>query len=318
MMRSVYRGLIFVLVITLLGLSPRQASAKMDLYSAGEFQYAFHINPLGKDINAGLTKAVNLGPDWLLVDFDWRVWYPAGDTLQDLQSLDVVMETAEKAGIKVCLRIHNPPEWAVSASGPDVQRTTALLFTLKERYPTSFRAVELFAGANTSLGWGSAPSPKAYFALLQDIQNVIVQEEWSLRLIAGGLTIVPSPAQTADMSDIEFLEGLYSEGFQSLNATLSIQLTDLSKDIFSLPQEEGERVLLHVDEIQKMMEKFGDEANPVWVTAITFDGSDNGNFQLSDTCVLLRSRLFVGLVTPVAVNPVSSVPKMMVVSVTIM
>ena len=56
----------------------------------------------------------------------------------------------------------------------------------------------------------------------------------------------------------------------------------------------------------------GDEAGPVWVTAISYkDSESQDSAVLFDTCTLLRSRLFVGLVSPVALNPVGSVLEMM-------
>ena len=104
-----------------------------------------NINPLGNSVSNALTQARNLNPDWLMVDFDWNIWFPSRDSLQNFQPLDTVMQFAEDNRIRVCIRILNPPQWALSELGPDHARTMDLLLFLQERYP-SIKAVEIFRG----------------------------------------------------------------------------------------------------------------------------------------------------------------------------
>jgi hypothetical protein len=295
-----------------LSLLPVQQVSANPLFYAGEFLYAVNTNPLGRHVSNALTQARNLHPDWLMVDFDWNVWFPARDTAQNFQSLDTVMRFADEQGIGVSMRILNPPAWVLTGAGPDPASTADLIHFLEERYANSMKAVEVFPGANTKQGWGAAPSPQAYVDLLETVQQKLVQEESRLLLVAGGLIPVSDPDQMTRIGDIAFLEGLYAAGFHSVNAILSLQLLDLAPDIFQVALDVNEPVLLHIDAVQTVMNLNHDAAGPVWVTAVSFEnGAVQGSESLLDICTLLRSRLFVGLVSPAALNPVNSAPGMM-------
>ena len=313
-MRTSSRCFILFLVLMFTFLPRQQVSANPVSY-AGEFSYAVNINPLGNSITTVLTQARNLNPDWLMVDFDWNVWFPSSDSVQSFQTLDTVMQFAEDNRISVCIRILNPPQWALTSSGPDHNSTIDLIHFMENRYPGSLKAVEVFPGANTTQGWGAAPSAQAYADLLEIVQKSFIQEEINLKLIAGGLVTVPSPDQITTISDISFLEGLYAAGLNSLNVTLSLQLLDLAPDLLQASQNNNDPVLLHIDAIQNVMILNNDEAGPVWVTALSYQsGQLQSPANLSDTCALLRSRLFVELISPVALNPISSSPGMMSIS----
>lgn len=314
MMRISSRCFILLLLITLTLVPVQTVSARAYSY-AGEFSYAMNINPLGNTVSNALTQARNLNPDWLLVDFNWAVWFPTRDAVQDFQSLDAVMQFAENNRTAVCLRILNPPQWVVTGSGPDHASTMDLILFLQQRYPVSMKAVEVFPGANTTQGWGAAPSPQDYIHLLETVQQVLSQEEVHLSMIAGGLVNVSSPDQVTVMSDLSFLEGLYAAGFNSMNVILSLQLLDLAPNLLLSSQDSSDPVLLHVDEIQSVMAFNDDEAGPVWITAISYqNGSTQASAVLYDTCTILRSRLFVGLISPAALNPIDSAPGMMSIS----
>jgi len=313
-MRTSFRCFILLLLV-LFTLVPVQQVSAHPVSFAGEFSYAVNINPLGNTVSNALTQARNLEPDWLMVDFDWSLWFPSSDSVQSFQSLDTVMQFAEDNRIAVCIRILNPPQWSLTGSGPDHASTMDLVLFLQQRYPDSMKAVEIFPGANTTLGWGASPSPQVYVDLLKTVQQILVENEINLMVVAGGLITVPSPDQITNISDISFLEGMYIAGFNSLNAALSLQLLDLSPDLFQAPQDINDPVLLHIDAIQNVKILNDDEAGSVWITAISYkSGQSKSSALLFDTCILLRSRLFVGLISPVALNPVNSAPGMMNIS----
>ena len=309
-MRKHSRFVLAILVLLLGFLPTQQVEASSSAY-AGEFAYAMNIDPLGNSLVGVHVQAKNIGPDWLMVDFDWAAWFPSMDTKQSLQSLDMIMQFAQDEGISVCIRILNAPDWAMMGSGPNHAHTLNLIRVLYERYPGSMKAVELFPGANTTQGWGATPSPQAYMDLLDEVQQSFILEEMYLLLVAGGLVAVDSPDQVMNVSDISFLEGLYTAGFRSLNAILSVQMTDLHPDLFHTPQSMDEPALLHIDAVQNVMTLNDDEAGIVWVTALSFKEPVSS---LYDACNLLRSRLFVGLISPAALNPIGSVPAVIDVS----
>lgn len=308
------RCFILLLVLTFSLLPTQQVNANSHSY-AGEFSYAVNINPLENSVANALIQARNLNLDWLMVDFDWNTWFPSSDAVQNFQALDTLMQFAEDNRIAVCVRILNPPQWALSASGPDHNSSIDLIHFLMNRYPSSMKAVEVFPGANTTKGWGAAPSAQAYVDLLDSVQQSLIHEELNLTLLAGGLLTVAAPDQITTISDISFLEELYAAGLNSLNVTLSLQLLDLAPELLQASQNNNDPVLLHIDAIQNMMALNSDEAGPVWITAISYrNGPVQSPAALSDTCALLRSRLFVGLISPIALTPVSSAPGMMSIS----
>jgi hypothetical protein len=81
-MRTSFRSFLLLFLMTFSLLPVQQVSAHSLSY-AGEFSYAMNINPLGNSVSNALTQARNLNPDWLMVDFDWNVWFPSRDSLQN-------------------------------------------------------------------------------------------------------------------------------------------------------------------------------------------------------------------------------------------
>jgi hypothetical protein len=294
-----------LLFILCFGLTPAQpVQTYQGTPSLREYTYGVSINPLAPSINEALLLAAELDPDWLLVAFDWQLWYPTRDAIPEWQPLDETLHFAKQQNLGVCLRISNAPAWALTNSGPDHQATLALLHTLLERYAGSILAVEIFPGANTSQGWGAPPSAGAYQALTQSIAHFLQQSGSNLTLVAGGLVFADDFNPAEQINGLEFLQGLYDAGIKNTAAILSLQLVNLSDDPFQHANNENQPVLRHIDAVRQIMLQNDHEQGLVWITTLSIQpGDSNGQIgNLTTACSLLRSRLFVGAVVPAAVN----------------
>ena len=299
-----------LLLLLCLGLIPVQSvQAHRGTRLFRDFAYGVSINPLSPPIDNALHLAANLNPDWLLVAFDWQLWFPTQHTAPNWQPLDETLRFADQHNLAICLRISNAPAWALNANGPDQQATIALLHLLLDRYPASIQAIELFPGANSTQGWGAMPSARAYQELTLAIDNSLKLSAPNLTLVAGGLILGEGQNTPDQINGFDFLQELYAAGIKNTNAVLSLQLINLNKDPFQLAGEENEPVLRHIDAVRQIMLQNQHEEGLVWITALSIqdkeESADRIN-NLATTCSMLRSRLFIGTIVPAALNTLPS------------
>src|SRR4030065_779502 len=151
------------IISVLAGLVPtRPAWAADGLPGTPQFGYGGRLDIQGQGIPQAIDLAAGMNFTWMLVEFDWALYWPDPTIPPILDPLDSVAAIANEKNINLVISLFNPPVWAITAQGPSPESTSQLVIHLATRYPGTALAFELFPGANTYAGWSASPSPKRY------------------------------------------------------------------------------------------------------------------------------------------------------------
>jgi hypothetical protein len=313
--------LCLAVILTLLGLNitPTAVQSARGTPDSPDFGYGMALDLEGSHVLDSIPYAATISIDWLAVTFDWGKHWPDPSRQPDLASLDQVMTLAGQYKLPVMLKLTDAPGWARSQSGPTPERTAWFVVNLAERYPATLQSVEIYPGANTVSGWGSAPDASAYFNLFNYTQASLKQAKLAsvVTLVAAGLTPLPAPQPApADEDDIDFLNALYKLGAGQTMPVISLVLPDLTGDPLKTPQTGEHRVLRHYEEIRQVMPANQDPQGILWITGFHWpsgkispddvslrDNLANQNEWLIQAYRQLRSQLYLGVAFFDSLNP---------------
>ncbi|PWH18328.1 MAG: hypothetical protein DDG60_00615 [Anaerolineae bacterium] len=223
---------------------------------------------------------------WAAFDFDWAAVQPTPNTWNDtfLEKL----QQAHAQHLAVMLSITNPPAWALTPEGPDIEQTAQLVLRLSRLNPPP-AAIELFPAANTYTGWGAIPSASSYTRLFQTVQARLSAEHAKVYLVASGLqNRLVSPH---DIRDIEFLEQLYAAGLRP--ALLSLRLEGLTGEPISPPSS---NTLRHYEEIRAVMKTNQHTDGLLWITGFSLADDVQAESWLRQAYRMMKTHLYIGAV----------------------
>jgi hypothetical protein len=304
-----------IIILLFLANRPGPALAESGLPNSAEFGYGVRLDLSGAQINSSIAAAASLKINWLAVDFDWANVWPAKDDSPDLESLNQAMYLAQQNHLSVMISITRPPAWVVSADGPDPTMTVQVVKYLARTYPGVLLAIELFPGANTIQGWGTAPNPHAYLSLLQAATQALQSTGSSIILVTAGLTPLPPNPSSGDIDDLEFLDTLYNAGAQSWMPIISIRIPEITGDPMFTPTQDEKRCLRHFEEVRQVMLIHDHRQGLIWLTGFSWPA---GNLQMSDAIYqspteqtrwlnqafqILKAQLYLGVAFFAQINP---------------
>ncbi len=307
MLRSLRLGLVSLLLLTLALTKIGFAQATRGAPGALEFGIGAILYPQGPLVDDALDMAVDLDLDWMEVPVTWAVYQPNPAAPAQLESLDGIMRVAAQNQIAVLVSISGAPDWARTSRGPDPQSTVAFVQALVQRYPQAIQAVELFPGANTSVGWGSQPDAADYMALFSWVNTQIGSLGHPVTLVAAGLQPVEKPTPAGDVNDLEFLQSLYKQGASRVMPVISVQYRDLTGDPLMFPDGSEQRVFRHYEEVRRVMSLNQHQNGLIWITHLSLPSGTisipDSAFQdinaqsnwLSQAYIQTRSQLYVGV-----------------------
>ena len=294
-------------VAILISLVPvEKVQAERGVPGSAEFGYGAWIHPQGSQLDSALKAVQDLQLDWVAMDVDWAALMPASTSMPDLSNLDRSISFCSQTGTAVMLSLDNPPTWAMGQDGPDAGLTAQFVQNLANRYGNTVQAIELFAGANTRSGWGTAPNPIAYANLFQTVQTGLTQIGSDVLLVAGGLVTGSADPNDNTWEDVDFLRVLYAAGAKNWMEVLSLQFTNTSGSPVNTPAEGGASSLRHYEALRQVMLENGHEKGLIWITLINPpDGTINSQDQayldsqkqaewLQQALVQTRSQLYMG------------------------
>jgi hypothetical protein len=298
---------IVVWFIASLGIPSTQVYAARGMPDSTEFGYGARLDLWGQEVDLSINSAVAVGLDWIGIDFDWERHWPDPKGPVYFERLDGVMDNISNHRINVLLSLINPPGWAITPMGPDMNYTLELIKLLVDRYPDTLLTIELFPGANTFQGWGAPPNPAAYTELLNAAQKVSGASHGSVLIVAAGLTPLPPVHSSEDMDDLLFLNELYRAGASAFMPIVSVRLKEVSPDIMAPPDGNDARVFRHYESVRQVMLKHQHTNGLIWITDFVWPSTNLEISQqvrwLIQALNLTKSQLYLGVAFFDRLNP---------------
>jgi hypothetical protein len=179
---------------------------------------------------------------------------------------------------------------------------SGLIRDIISRYPSRTLAFELFPSANTLRGWGAAPNPAAYAAMLQSVRSSLSDLSSAITLVAAGLEAGMPLSSPEGMNDLEYLQGLYAAGVSAWMPILSMRLPEVQEDILALELPGQPVVLRHYEQVRQVMLNAGHTTGLLWITGFSWPASvENTKEQrlqqarwLKQAYDLLQAQLYIG------------------------
>jgi polysaccharide biosynthesis protein PslG len=163
-----------------------------------------------------------MGFQWVKHKFPWRDIEGIVKGEYDWYRPDFLVDAAERAGLKLLVRLDQQPYWSVSslpdeqihANQPpvDLRDFGDFCSAVAERYRGRIAAYQVWNEPNLSREWGEqTPDPVAYTALLKVCYEAIKAADPQAIVISAGLAPTSTMPPLA-MPDAEFLQAMYDAG----------------------------------------------------------------------------------------------------------
>lgn len=172
--------------------------------------------------DASLSRAKELGVEWIKVQLNWSFLQPNGMNPNEerLKLFEINLETAKQFGFKILLSVAKAPAWArngdQTAGPPGDPQTLAdfftMLFTQTKIGPT-LDAIEIWNEPNLRAEWNSDIHPftgEGYMRLFGPSYGAIRGYRSDLVIITAGLA--PTGNSDGTRNDREYLQEMYAAG----------------------------------------------------------------------------------------------------------
>ncbi len=259
--------------------------------SLGGLGYGFHtllwLNPPTEERDLALVKDAGFG--WIKQRFEWRYLEQKAKGQIDWHRADILVQNANKMGLKIVARVDNQPEWATkkkygTATAPpdNMQDYADFIGQLAARYKAGsphgqIHAYQIWNEPNLSREWGDrAPNATEYVAMLKAAYQAVKKADPNAIVITAGLSPTTAPPPLA-VPDIDFLKQMYAAGARDYFDMLGAHGAGFKAPPETSPEEaasnpkynhnEGEKgrvyTFRHVEDIRKVMVDNGDAAKKV-------------------------------------------------------
>ncbi|MGB1288124.1 MAG: hypothetical protein ACPG7F_16425 [Aggregatilineales bacterium] len=228
-------------------------------------------------IQRNLQMVREMGAETIVEFFPWAYFESSPGNYQ-WERPDMLMRHAKNQGLKVIARMGFVPDWA----RPEQDEQFTTLNSLDEQYYPDFaRFVAAFADRyagtieqiiiwnepNLAFEWGfEQVDPVAYVRLLETVYPLAKAANPDIEILAGALAPTLEPEDSPyGLNDLLYLEAMYENGAADYFDALAIHTYG-----FTLPPEdtpENDRLnFRRVELLRDIMEKYGDDAKPVYIT----------------------------------------------------
>lgn len=290
---AIPRKLLTGILIFLVACSPARPQSTQPTAAPGtpqslEFGHGARIETNDPRVEASLRLAAQNRLDWVALDFDWETVQPAPDAWNEASSFSNTLRLARSLGLETLVSVKNPPAWALTSTGPDVEQMAKLVLKLSHGdSPPS--AIELLPSANTRAGWKATPNANTYARLFENIQARLEAENLKVYLAAGGLSNLLSSPE--DVRDVDFLGQLYAAGLRP--AIISVRLESVKVDPLAPPAPD---TLRHYEEIRAVMTANGHSDGLLWITGLSLSAETEQVPWLEQAYPMMKSQLYLGAV----------------------
>lgn len=297
------------ITVTLILLSSSILSGKAasGLPNSPEFGYGARISASGQQMIQSLGFAPDLGLNWIAVNFDWSRLWQNPEAEPKLSTLLELLDQARQKDLSVLLSISNPPAWAMTPNGPNPDRTASITLKLVSSFPDTILVVELFPGANTSLGWGANPNPDAYIGMIQKVRNTLSNQNLQAYVIPSFSPLPVNPA-SGDIDDLTFLKKFYEA--EMATPIVGLRYQQINGQPFTEPSQTELNVLRHYEMVRNLMLQNNHQADLIWITSFSYPSRlasmEEQAAWVYEAYKLLKAQLYIGAAFFNSLNPASS------------
>lgn len=182
--------------------------------------------------------------------YDWAIW-------------DRVVEEVAGRGLQVIAVLETTPSWA--GTPPPAGDFARFARAFASRYGDRINHYQVWHNPNLADGWGAEPNPAAYARLLQEAAEAIRQADPDSRILLGSLapTVEQGPE---NLSEVRFLEGLYSAGAAPYFDILSAQPYGFDAGPDDRQVAEDRLNFSRIVLIREVMVRHGDGGKAIWAS----------------------------------------------------
>ena len=261
-----------------------------------------------------LQLSKDAGFTWVKQLVSWQDVEGAGKGQYDWTNLDRIVDEVEQHGLKLIVRVSQDPDRPFWAGNPpeNADHFADFLKAIASRYKGRIQAYQVWNEPNLAREWGGRrPDPTGYTGLLKKAYGTIKGADPKATVITAGMAPTGTDTEIA-MPDIKFYDQMYramkgnSDGYFDIlgvHAAGFAAPPEISPDqtAANKPKYGGERFFAfrHVEDVRKIMEKYGDKDKRVavlefgWTTDNRPDspyywhGAGAGIDELKQGCYLL-------------------------------
>jgi hypothetical protein len=252
-------------------LGPQQSVATINPKMGVHTRLTDEVEPW--KIKRTLEMVREMGAPWIVEYFPWA--YVESQPGQfDWKHSDLVIDHANRQGLKVIARLGFVPEWARPAD-------TSVLYLDEDHFADFGRYAAEFARhyagrvdyiiiwnePNLALEWGYADiDPAKYVTMLKVVYPMIKEANPNVKVLAGALAPTLAPPGSPDgMNDLEYLQAMYNLGAAKYFDMLAIHAYGWYSD----PDEAADPAVVNfrrAELLRAVMVANGDEAKHAMIT----------------------------------------------------
>lgn len=212
------------------------------------------------------------------VGFNWAKGYVNWETVEPERGEfrwvdpDNVVNAFGGHGLKILLRVHGSPAWALppdthfSHPPTDPADFGAFMSQLSSRYKGRVAAYEIWNEENLNYEWGyRQPNPAEYVPLLKVAYEAVKAVDPDALVLVGGLATTGDGSETA-MGDLKYLQGIYDAGGRDYFDALASHPYAYGRS----PDQDDPWGLSMSRVVAQhyVMQQNGDRDKPVWITEV--------------------------------------------------
>jgi len=230
-----------------------------------------------------LQHAADAGFDAVAQVFSWREIEPRhGDWYWEYS--DFLLRAADHYDLAVIARLDQQPYWATqpeieSVAPPDnLDDYANFARAVAQRYRARIKGYIIWNEPNLAREWGNrAPDPVAYTEMLCRAYCAIKSVDAQAIVVSAGLA--PTNDQNAQaLDDRLFLGTMYRVGARECFDALGMHAYG-----FGYPPDDPRGAhqslnLSRVDDLREIMQVYGDESKPVWITELGWTTRGEGGY----------------------------------------
>jgi hypothetical protein len=220
-----------------------------------------------------LDRAKSIGFNWVKLIGSWKAVQPTSRDTFNWAGLDGDIERATSRGMRILLRVDEPPSWATgtearNAPPLDDGALADFLAAVATRYRGKIQAYQIWNEQNTSLEWGGrTPDPAKYARMLKALYPKVKAADPNALVVMGGLATTGDAGTGAQAwGDLTYLRAVYENGAKGF-------FDAIGSHPYAgpyAPETPGSAAPLGVyfrraEEHRKVAEQFGDDP-AVWIT----------------------------------------------------